>query len=378
MTRRLQANRLAGALLAAVACSTTQAQVKPALTTDAALQAKAAAQTKAVHYPSPADAATEIGDLPERLADIAVAHHGKVALYAVQLNTYKTAAMDADKPVQTASTIKLALLWEAERQVALGKANWSDKITLKPGESVAGSGVLHFLDTPVTLTLKDVATMMVIVSDNTATNLMIDRFPTAEVDADMLALGLEQTWLYKKVMKPATGPMPDDQPKFGLGKTTPRQIAKLMERLGRCQLDLPNTPPVDPAKANATCAIGLDMLRNQFYRDTVPRYLDVVDSIEQGSAIASKTGSLNATRSDVAIVAGKSGPIVLAIYTYDNDDQTWTVDNEGEVTVAKLAQAIVSTWSPTGTDASKLKPGLGLMPTVGSSAGKRNATATPQ
>ena len=369
MTRRLKDARSAARLLTVLMLASAlpaQAQTHPTTT----------APQGTSHYATPADAATEIGDLPERLADIAIAHHGKIALFAEQLNTGKTAAMDADKPVQTASTIKLALLWEAERQVALGAANWSEKITLKPGEPVAGSGVLHFLDTPVTLTLKDVATMMVIVSDNTATNLMIDRFPAAQVDADMATLGLNQTWLYKKVMKPATGPMPADQPKFGLGKTTPREIATLMERLGRCQLDLPDTPPIDAAKADAACAVGLEMLRNQFYRDTVPRYLEAVDSSEEGSAIASKTGSLNATRSDVAIVAGKSGPIVMAIYTYDNDDKSWTVDNEGEVTVAKLAQAIVKAWSPTGTDAKSLRPGLGLKGGVSASAGKRNAAET--
>ena len=373
MTRPLHPGFAAAAFFAALICTSARSQTAP----EPRPKPKAAAPQYTPHH-SPADAATEIGDLPERLADIAADHHGKVALYAIQLNTYKTAEMDADRPVQTASTIKLALLWEAERQVALGKANWSDKIILQPGEAVAGSGVLHFLDTPVALTLKDVATMMVIVSDNTATNLMIDRFPTAQVDADMLALGLEQTWLYKKVMKPATGPMPEDQPKFGLGKTTPRQIASLMARLGRCQLDLAGTPPVDPVKANAACAVGLKMLRNQFYRTTVPRYLEAVDSSEEGSAIASKTGSLNATRSDVAIVAGKSGPIVMAIYTYDNADQSWTVDNEGEVTVARLAQEIVKAWSPDGTDAKALKPGLGLATAKSTAAGKRSAAKTTQ
>lgn len=344
----------------------------PAALLLAALLSSSQAHAQESHSPTPADAAKEIGDLPERLADIAVAHHGKVALYAIQLNTGRTAAIDADRPVQTASTIKLALLWEAERQVALGNASWSDQITLKPGEAVAGSGILHFLDTPVVLTLKDIATLMVVVSDNTATNLMIDRFPTAQVDADMVSLGLDQTWLYKKVMKPATGTMPADQPKFGLGKTTPRQIAMLMERLGRCQLNVPATPFVEPAKATAACAVGLEMLRNQFYRDTVPRYLEGLDSSEKGSAIASKTGSLDATRSDVAIVAAKSGPIILAIYTYDNEDKSWTVDNEGEVTVARLAQAIVNTWSPGGTDGAQLTPGLGLLPAGGAAAGKRS------
>jgi beta-lactamase class A len=297
-------------------------------------------------------------------------HHGSIALYAHQLNTDKTISIDADRPVQTASTIKLALLWTALREISLGHAAWDEKITLKPGEAVPGSGILHFLDTPVTLTLKDVATMMVILSDNTATNLMIDRFPTRQVDDNMMALGYTDTWLYKKVFRPAEAPMPADQPKFGLGKTTPKQIAHLMEKIGRCDVDLPGQPKVDQAKADAACKVGLDMLRNQFYRDTIPRYLETLDNSEQGSGIASKTGSLDATRSDVAIIAAKSGPIVLSVYTYDNADKGWSVDNEGEVAIAKIAQAVVKAWSPTGIDGKSLTPGLGLRSDAGKGASK--------
>lgn len=65
-------------------------------------------------------------------------------------------------------------------------------------------------------------------------------------------------------------------------------------------------------------------------------------------------------RADVAIVAGKSGPMVLSIFTYDNQDHRWTVDNEGEVTIAKIAKTIMNAWSPAGLDAKELVPGLGL------------------
>lgn len=300
-------------------------------------------------------------------------HHGKIAMYARQLNTGKQLALYADRPVQTASTIKLALLWTLLREVALGHAQWGDPVELRAGEAVGGSGILHFLDAPVTLTLKDVATMMVIVSDNTATNLLIDRFPTAEVDANMSAMGLHNTWLYKKVSRPATGAMPDDQPRFGLGKTTPREIASLMERSGRCDLNLPGQPLMEQAKADAACKVAIDMLRNQFYRDTVPRYLEAPDSTEEGSGIASKTGSLDATRSDVAVIAGKSGPIVLAVYTYDNADKGWSVDNEGEVAIAKIAKAVVTAWSPQGIDGKLLVPELGL-PGVPAGASAKPAT----
>jgi beta-lactamase class A len=304
------------------------------------------------------------------IRQIIAQHRGNVALYAHQLNTGKTIRIDADKPVQTASTIKLALLWTALHEIALSRAAWDEKVTLKPGEGVGGSGILHFFDTPITLTLKDIATMMIIVSDNTATNLMIDRFPTKQVDGNMSALGYTDTWLYKKVFKPADGPMPADQPKYGLGKTTPYQIGQLMEKIGRCDVDLPGQPKVDQAKADTACNVAIDMLRNQFYRDTIPRYLETLDNTEKGSGIASKTGSLDATRSDVAIIAAKSGPIVLAVYTYDNADKGWSVDNEGEVAIAKIAQAVVQAWSPTGIDGKSLTSGLGLRSAPGKFASK--------
>ena len=122
------------------------------------------------------------------------AHHGKVAVYARQLNSGHEIAIDADEPVQTASVIKLAILYNAMVDVREGKASWDEKLTLKPGEPVNGSGVLHFFDTPLTVTLKDVLTMMVIVSDNTATNMAIDRFGVDAVNARVESLGMGIPW----------------------------------------------------------------------------------------------------------------------------------------------------------------------------------------
>ena len=300
-----------------------------------------------------------------RLSEIAGAHHGKVALYAAQLNTGKEVGLDADVVVQTASVIKLTILFEAMEQVRAGKLHWDDKITLAPGDAVSGSGLLLFLDAPQTLTLKDVLTLMIVMSDNTATNLAIDKVGLDAVNARIAWMGLKDTHLYKKIGKPATGPMPADQPKYGLGKSTPREMAEVMERIGLCRLDGPGRMSGGGVKAlseqdTAICGVAMKMLRNQFYRETIPRYLEKLDATETGSGTASKTGSLNAVRVDVAIVAGKSGPMVLSIFTYDNVDTGWTVDNEGEVTIAKLAKVIVEAWSPGGIDGNMLVPGLGL------------------
>ncbi|HXS14238.1 MAG TPA: serine hydrolase [Acidobacteriaceae bacterium] len=301
--------------------------------------------------------------LNSTLSDMIKAHHGKVALYARQLNSEHEVAIDADEPVQTASVIKLAILYNAMVDVREGKASWDEKLTLKPGEAVGGSGMLHFFDTPLTVTLKDVLTMMVIVSDNTATNLAIDRFGVDAVNARVESLGLKNTHLYKKVMKPPSGPMPADQPKFGLGKTTPREMAEILEQIGECHLrratpgatGLGDWAPMDD-KDKAVCDVALTMLKDQFYRETIPRYLP--NGGDQ--TVASKTGSLNAVRNDVALVAGKTGPMVISIFTYDNQDQSWTVDNAGEMLIARMGKAIVDAWSPEGLDTKGMVPGLGL------------------
>ncbi|MFL6428674.1 MAG: serine hydrolase, partial [Acidobacteriaceae bacterium] len=85
---------------------------------------------------------------------IAAAHHGQVSVFAKALKTGQTIAMKADEPVQTASVIKLGLLYEAMEQIRAGKAHWDDKVVLTKDNQTNGSGVLGFFDTPATLTLK--------------------------------------------------------------------------------------------------------------------------------------------------------------------------------------------------------------------------------
>jgi beta-lactamase class A len=196
---------------------------------------------------------------------------------------------------------------------------------------------------------------MIILSDNTATNMAIDRLGLAHINATLRAAGLHQTVLYKKVYVPAQGPMPADQPLFGLGKTTPREMASIMERFTTCNLDLEAAPnerlaaPQVPADGQL-CGALLHMLRNQQDRDSLPRYIESFDTSEHGSAIANKIGALDAVRNDVALISTKDGPVVIAAFTFDNTDQRWNGDNEAEQTLAKLARAIVARWSPAGLD----------------------------
>jgi beta-lactamase class A len=190
---------------------------------------------------------------------------------------------------------------------------------------------------------------MVVLSDNTATNMAIDRLGLAHINETLRAAGLKQTVLYKKVYVPSEAPMPADQPKFGLGKTTPREMESIMERIAACRLSLDGAGAL-PGDG-PLCGAILHMLRQQQDRDDLPRYLEALDTSEQGSAIANKTGALDKVRNDVALIATRNGPVVIAGFSWDNADERWTGDNEAQKTLGKLAQAVVLRWSPDGLDA---------------------------
>ena len=285
--------------------------------------------------------------LTAQVQAIAAEHHGDVALFAENLKTHETVAISPDTPVQTASVIKLTILYEALEQVRNGKAHFDDKIMLAKTDQVPGSGVLLFFDTPLQLTLKDTLTMMVVMSDNTATNLAIDHLGIENIDARIAKLGLKDTYLYKKVFTPpAAGVvMPADQKKFGLGKTTAREMARVMTKIVDCDLAEPGSParPEDVA----LCDVALKMLHVQFYRSAIPRYLDGMPGATSDS-IANKTGSLDAVRNDVAAISTKNGMVIISVFTSNNKDHSWGAEQEGELTIAKFARAIIQSWSPEG------------------------------
>lgn len=280
-------------------------------------------------------------------------------MFAENLKTHETVGISVDTPVQTASVIKLAILYEALEQVRGGKASFDDKITLTKTDQVPGSGVLLFFDAPLALTLKDLLTMMIVMSDNSATNLVIDHLGLENIDSRIAKLGLKDTYLYKKVFTPPPAGVliPADQKKFGLGKTTAREMAAVMTKIVRCEL----AEPGGEARAGdaALCEVALKMLRVQFYRNAIPRYLDGMPGVTSTS-IANKTGSLDAVRNDVAAISTKNGTVIISAFTFNNKDHSWGAEQEGELTIAKLARAIIQSWSPEGLAAWPVPPGQAM------------------
>jgi beta-lactamase class A len=273
------------------------------------------------------------GTLQQDLDAMARSFHGRIAIYAKDLNTGRSVAVAADEEVATASVIKLPVMLEAMYQVKAGRLKLDDPIVLKDSDKVQGSGVLQFLHGGLRLTLEDAISLMMMLSDNTGANLVMEAAGIPNVNARLAAMGLKHTCLYKEVYKKPAGPMPPDQKKFGLGKTTAREMAAVMESVARCDLG-----------DKALCDKMIYIMKNQQYRNMVARDLETVDTTETPSTIAAKLGQLDDVRNEVALVETPGAKIVISAFTWDNQDQRWTPDNEAEVLIGRMARRIVDEW----------------------------------
>jgi beta-lactamase class A len=283
------------------------------------------------------DAVAAAPELQKQLEEMARGHRGKVALFAKHLRTGTNVSFNATTPVQTASVIKLPIMLAAFAQVKAGKRSLADKIVLSEEDKVPGSGILQFLQPGAQFTLEDAIVLMMTLSDNASTNLVIDQVGIPAVNAHSAAMGLKNTYLYKKVYRKAEGPMPADQKRFGLGKTTAREMAVVLESIERCDLG--------DAKL---CSRMIEIMKNQQFREMIARYLETADTTEVRSGVAAKGGELDDVKNEVALVYTQSGPIVISIFTWDNQDQRWMADNEAYLLIARMAKTIVDAWAPKG------------------------------
>jgi beta-lactamase class A len=263
--------------------------------------------------------------LEARLAPLVKNHRGKVTLAVKHLVSGQTYELNGDEPMPTASLIKLAVMIEVYQQAAEGKLKLTDPVTLQQEDKVQGSGVLTDHFTPgLTLPLRDAVHLMIAYSDNTATNLVLDKIGIATTGKRMEAWGFPHTRIYAKVFKAKTTSIdPENSKRFGLGATTAREMVGLLERLHGGQLVSP-----------AACKEMLDLLAHCEDHEKFPRLLP--ESVK----VAHKTGSLSDTRTDAGILSFPGGPVALCVLTRDNQDHRWVVDNEGNLFCARIAKEV--------------------------------------
>jgi beta-lactamase class A len=270
--------------------------------------------------------------LEDRIAPLVKAHKGKVAVAVKHLMLGTEFYLNADEPMPTASLIKLPVMIETYSQAAEGKVKLDATLTLRKEDKVPGSGILtnHFSD-GASFPLRDGVRLMMAFSDNTATNLVLDRIGIASTNDRMAKLGLKETRINAKVFKGSTTSIdPERTKKYGLGSTTAREMVQLLELLDAGKL----------GNAEATKEM-IAHLKACDDKEKMTRFLPA------GTVVAHKTGSVNASKTDAGIVYLKSGAVAICALTDGNEDQRWVADNAAQVLIGRIAKEVVDHFQPT-------------------------------
>jgi D-alanyl-D-alanine carboxypeptidase (penicillin-binding protein 5/6) len=252
------------------------------------------------------------------------AHRGNVAVAVKHLKTGDTFEHNAEKPMPTASLIKFPVMIAAYDAVEKSKLSLDDMIEIKKDDLVPGSGVLTSHFSPGTkISLRDAIHLMIVYSDNSATNLVLDKLGLPATNELMASMDCPETRVNSKVFRRDTSIAPERSKEFGLGSTTAREMVKLAEQVY--------------GKKLVSEKASKQMLDHMFACEDkikVPRKLPA------GTKVAHKTGSVNLTRTDAGVIETPSGPSAFCILTNNNQDQRWTDDNEGDLFCAEMGSAI--------------------------------------
>jgi len=292
------------AQLGASGCAVGQAPLKPA-------------QVSFTH--------ADTAGLHRTLDSLASAHHGVLGYSVLNVDTGERLSRRGDETFSTASLIKVAILVTVFDLVEQGQLSLDDQLTLLKIDKVPGSGNLQFMHDGATLTVRDAAWLMSTTSDNTATNLLLDRIVIRRVWDKMEKLGLQHTKVHSKVYLRMASVAMDSSVKYGLGVTTPNEMARLFALLA-------DGKAVSP-KADSTM---LDILAHNEDYASMQRHVEAL-------TVPHKTGATDQVRTECALFPLQSR-VAACVLTKENVDQRWLIDNEAQVTLANMGRAIAGAW----------------------------------
>lgn len=284
---------------------------------------------------------TTIGALQEEVEAVAASLPGTLGAAILFLDDEGEVRTNGDEPFPAASVIKVPIMVEVYRQAEAGIISLDAPLVVRAQDMVGGSGLLQFLHPGLELTVRDAVELMITISDNTATNLVLDVVGHENVNRTMRALGLVDTVSAGPLMRGITP----------LSHTTPNDMAFLLARIARGE-----------AVSPAASAAMMTTLEHQLYDDGLPRALPISsypEGAEQAGVplrVAHKTGSINGCRHDVGVLlcATPAGErrVAIAILTRDLEDSgLWTPENVGLRAIAALSRAAYDTQMALARDA---------------------------
>jgi beta-lactamase class A len=252
---------------------------------------------------------------------------GQVSIAYYNFGNRQSYAHNIAQQMRSASLIKLPILLCAlNHSIPL-----SQRFKVTDDDMVIGAGVLQALNPGLEPTWHDLLTLMIIVSDNTATNLVIDILGQDTINRYIQSLGLSHTGLIGKLQLPEHKQNPE-QKKGRRNHTSALDVLSLLVRLEQRQL-----------LSEASTRIALEILKKQHFTEALSRYLPRDPEIyDDYIVVASKSGSLKGLWHDAAIVYNKAHePLyALVVMTDGSADESYSWDQEGMMLIANISKLL--------------------------------------
>jgi beta-lactamase class A len=262
--------------------------------------------------------------LTEQLDAIAGRFSGRIGYAFSNLRTAERLARNADTEFPTASAIKLPVLTALHAHAQAGGLDWNTPIAVNRVEVAPGSGILQYLSRDLQLSYRDLAWLMICLSDNTATNLVIDsmgRARAAQLISDLIDPAI-------RLRGGAGAGFQTEYP--SMGYATAAALGRYLELLAAGKLP----------GAEQTIAVA----RQQVFQSMIPRYLPQSPDAAVPLTIAHKTGALPGVRTDIGIVSTATTTVTIAVLTADSPDRAYDTLHEGEQCVGALTYAVCRAW----------------------------------
>lgn len=255
--------------------------------------------------------------------------YGRVSFYAQNVATGASCGQAENRRLQTASTIKAPIMAAVHAEVASGRADWNERLALTSESRAYGAGVLPEVDDGLQLTLKDAVHLMIVVSDNTATNMVLNRISADCVNDRLDEFGLSEIRSLRCIggggeCRAASLP---ENAGFGIGVATSRDMVRFLVMLAQGRI-------VSPASSSEMISV----LGRQRYHYGLGR-------AQAGDGVQNKPGALDRLRSDIGMALGPNGPIAIAITCDELPDVNWSVDSPAYLLISRLSDTLVDVLS---------------------------------
>jgi beta-lactamase class A len=251
-------------------------------------------------------------ELHRKIEDVLAAYTGRWGIVIIDQSTGDRLEQNPEMVFPSASMIKVPIMYEIMRQAADGMIYLNEPLIVTSSARVGGAGILQELRPNITMTIRELVTLMIVLSDNTATNMLIDRIGMDAINKTMASLGLKSTLLRRRMMD-------FDAARAGKENQTSAYDLALLFKV------IYNSDGV-PLKYGS---MMLDILKRQQVRDKLPFYLP------EETVLANKTGTLLGVEHDGGILFLPSTSIIISILT-----DHLAANYEGLQLIAKLGKVI--------------------------------------